>query len=107
MKALVAGVLVVGSLLGVADRVVAAPSEADRKAVEAAELAFAASVREHDAAKFASFIDEQAVFLGTENILRGKAAVLEGWAPVLAPTAPYFEWHPETVELTGDGAVGL
>ncbi len=108
MRALVVGSLFGLSLLaGASDRAVAAGSEADRKALEAAELGFAASVREHDRAKFAAFIDEQAAFVQGEEVVSGRAAVVESWAPLLAPDAPYFEWHPTIVELTGEGTVGL
>ena len=81
-----------------------APLGADDLADElrAAEIAFAASVADRDAERFASFIDEDAVFLGA-TALRGRAAIVEGWAVFFAEDGPTLTWHPEIVELRPDG----
>ncbi len=70
--------------------------------LRAAEIAFAASVAENDAAAFASFIDEDAVFLGA-TALRGKEAIVQAWSIFLAEDGPDLHWQPETVELRPDG----
>ncbi len=82
-----------------------APLAAAADAVDelrAAELAFAASVAEGDRERFASFLDEEAVFVGA-SVLRGPAAILEAWAPFFAPGGPRLEWQPELVEVRSDG----
>lgn len=80
------------------------PLAADEAADElrAAELAFAGSVAERDAEQFASFIDEDAVFLGA-GVLRGRAAIVEGWAVFFAEGGPTLTWRPEIVEVRPDG----
>lgn len=70
--------------------------------LRAAELAFASSVAERDAERFASFLDEDAIFLGA-TALRGRAAIVEGWAVFFAEGGPELTWRPEVVELRPDG----
>ena len=70
--------------------------------LRAAEIAFAASVAEQDAGRFASFIDEDAVFLGA-TALRGREAVVEAWSVFFAEGGPKLEWQPEIVEVRPDG----
>jgi ketosteroid isomerase-like protein len=75
--------------------------------VRQAELAFAKSVMDNRPEAFASHLDEGAVFVGAEGVTRGKAQVVEAWAGFFAEGRPYFEWHPEVVELSADGELGL
>jgi ketosteroid isomerase-like protein len=88
----------------------AAPG-ADRTAlveqVRAAEIAFAKSVLDGKPEVFASFLDPETVFVSGATVTRGKAAVLDSWKGFFEPQRPYFEWHPEVVELTADGTLGL
>lgn len=88
-----------------------AAAEASREArieqVRQSEIAFAATVAARDKMRFASMIAEDAVFVGSTGAIRGRDAILAAWAPFFEPTAPEFEWHPEIVELTEDGALGL
>ena len=81
-----------------------APLAADEAAdsLRAAELAFAASVAERDAEAFASFLDEDAVFV-TNVVLRGREAILQGWAVFFAEGGPKLVWEPQTVEVRPDG----
>ena len=51
--------------------------------LRAAEIAFAASVADKDAEAFASFIDEDAVFVGA-TVLEGREAILQAWAVFFA-----------------------
>jgi len=84
------------------------PDRAARTAeVRAAEIAFAAAVMENRPEVFAAFLDEEAVFVGGAGVTRGKAAIVEAWKGFFAAERPYFEWHPEVVELSGDGTLGL
>jgi ketosteroid isomerase-like protein len=75
--------------------------------VRSAELAFAATVKAKDAAAFAAMIDDDAVFVGTGGVSRGRARIVADWASLFAAEAPEFVWHPEIVELSGDGTLGL
>ena len=88
----------------------AEPPAFDRAAraeeVRRAELAFAASVMENRPESFAALLDDGAVFVSGE-ISRGKAEVVEAWKGLFGPERPYFEWHPEVVELSADGELGL
>jgi ketosteroid isomerase-like protein len=53
-------------------------------------------------------IDETAVFLGARGeVARGRAEVVAAWQGLLGADAPEFVWHPEIVELSGDGTLGL
>ena len=70
--------------------------------LRAAEIAFAASVADRDAERFASFIDEDAIFLGS-TALRGREAIVQGWAVFFAEDGPELTWQPEIVELRPDG----
>jgi uncharacterized protein (TIGR02246 family) len=71
------------------------------------ELAFAATVREDKPDAFATLIAEDAVFLGSTRVLKGRAAIAEAWQGYFGQGRPDFEWHPETVELSGDGELGV
>jgi len=88
----------------------AASAQADRtattEAVRQAELAFAASVAANEPEKFASMIDEDAVFVGAA-VTRGRAAIVESWKAFFGPERPEFVWKPEIVELSGDGTLGM
>ncbi len=91
-------------LAAVALLLLCSPLVAEEAADElrAAEIGFAASVADRDAERFASFIDEDAIFLGA-TALRGRAAIVEGWAVFFAEGGPTLTWHPEIVELRPDG----
>ena len=85
-------------------------AEQDRTAaaeeVRRAELAFAASVAANQPEKFASMIDEEAVFVGAA-VTRGRTAIVDSWKVFFAPDRPEFVWQPEIVELSGDGTLGM
>jgi len=100
--ALVLGALpATGEPLGEAERT-------DRlEEVRATELAFAATVRDARPEAFAAMLDDDAVFAGAEGALRGRDVIAEAWAGFFAEGRPEFEWHPEVVELSGDGELGF
>lgn len=71
------------------------------------ELAFAATVREDKPEAFTALIAEDAVFLGSTEVYRGRAAIADAWKGFFGAGRPDFEWHPETVELSADGELGV
>ncbi|MGE0641048.1 MAG: DUF4440 domain-containing protein [Thermoanaerobaculia bacterium] len=75
--------------------------------VRATEIAFARSVMDNEPELFASFLDEGAIFVSNREVTRGKADVVRAWKGFFEPDRPYFEWHPEVVELSADGTLGL
>ena len=75
--------------------------------VRATETAFAKTMADRDHAAFASFLAEEAVFLGPESVLRGRAAVAEGWKRFFeGPQAP-FAWAPDRVEVIDSGTLAV
>lgn len=91
---------------GCATRPAPPSREAAIAEVRAAEMAFAATMARRDAAAFAGYVADDAVFINGGSPLRGKPAVVEFWARFFSgPTAP-FSWQPEIVEVAGDGGLG-
>ncbi len=75
--------------------------------VRGTETAFAKTMADRDAAAFASFLSEEAVFFGPKLVSRGKAAVAEQWKRYFAsPDAP-FSWKPEEVEVLDSGTLAM
>ena len=70
--------------------------------LRAAEIAFAATVADGDLEAFASFLDEDAVFVST-GVLRGREAIVQAWSAFFAEGAPELTWAPEVVEVRPDG----
>jgi len=86
-------------------------SEADiaklEQYVKKVERQFADSMAKRDFDAFSKLVDEDAVFEGGEQPLRGKAAVLAAWKPYFEkPEAP-FSWEPETVFVIASGDIAL
>ncbi len=75
--------------------------------VRASEIAFAKSLMDDKPEAFEALLDDGAVFVSGKNVSRGKAAVVAAWKGYFGPARPYFEWHPEVVELSADGNLGL
>lgn len=88
--------------------VVACPAFADAaEEVRQAEIAFAKAFADRDAAKFFSFVAEDATFLSGLRTLRGKKEVTESWSRYFrGPEAP-FSWGPDRVSVSADGTLGL
>lgn len=84
------------------------PSRAElTRQVEQTEHAFAKTMADRDAARFATFVSEEAIFFSGEEPLRGKAAVTQHWARFFAgPEAP-FSWEPDRVEVLESGTLAL
>ncbi len=85
----------------------AATALADRvDEVRATEIAFAKAFAERDAAKFFSFVAEDAQFLGGKRIMRGKKEVMEVWSKFFQDKTPPFRWEPERVVTNAAGDLG-
>jgi len=91
---------------GCASRLPTLSRDAAVAEVRAAEMAFADTMARRDAAAFAGFVADDAVFINGGKPLRGKSAVVAFWSRFFSgPSAP-FSWAPEIVEVTADGTLG-
>lgn len=77
------------------------PVQSPRDQVIAAERGFAKTMADRDHTAFATFVAEDAVFFGNDNVLRGRAAVAEGWKRFFTAASAPFSWDPEEVEVVG------
>ncbi len=71
------------------------------------ETAFAEAFAAGDMAAFASFLDDDAVFMGRSTPLRGKQAIVERWTRMRGEEDAPFSWRPERVAVEADGQLGL
>jgi len=94
------------ALAGVADGAGAASVEDLRAAVRAREAAFAKTMADRDHAAFATFVSEEAIFVGAQA-LRGRAAVAEGWSRFFEGKEAPFSWAPERVEVVDSGTLAI
>jgi ketosteroid isomerase-like protein len=74
--------------------------------VREAERAFARTMADRDHIAFASYVSEEAVFLGAE-VLRGRDSVAEGWKPFFEAERAPFSWEPERVVVLESGDLAL
>ncbi len=81
--------------------------EEARRAVIAAERAFAKSMADRDVEAFASWLSEEAIFFTGPTPLRGKAAVLSWWSRYFASKEAPFSWEPDQVEVIASGTLAL
>lgn len=82
-------------------------AQADQAAaVEAREIAFAATMANRDFDAFVTFISPEAVFFNGNEPIRGREAIAEAWAPFFVGPAP-FSWHPDLVEVLPSGELAL
>jgi ketosteroid isomerase-like protein len=98
--------LVVSCLL-LGASVTAETNDALREQVRKTELAFAKTMADRDHAAFASFLADEAVFMGRATTLRGKAAVAAGWKRYYEGREPPFSWEPDRVEVLDSGTLGM
>jgi ketosteroid isomerase-like protein len=75
--------------------------------VTAAERAFARSMAERDLAAFGRYLDEEALFFGGGQVLRGRAAVLDGWNKFFDGAVAPFSWEPDQVEVLASGDLAI
>lgn len=67
------------------------------------ERAFAKTMADRDLAAFAGFVDDEAIFYGSKDVLHGRAEIVARWKEFYSePTAP-FSWEPEKVEVLPSG----
>jgi len=71
------------------------------------ERAFAQTMADRDFKAFATFIDQDAIFLAGKQAAKGKAAVLTRWEKYFEAEAAPFSWRPETVVVLADGNLAL
>ena len=74
--------------------------------VRCREIGFSKAAEARDAERFASFIDEDARFVGLSAI-RGPADIAEAWTPYLTEGGPEIKWRPQFVEVLEDGKLAL
>ena len=74
--------------------------------VRCREIGFSRSAENRDAEAFATFIDDDARFVGG-SVRRGPAAVVESWGPFFDEQGPEIAWRPQFVEVLEDGTLAL
>ena len=74
--------------------------------VRAREAAFAKTMADRDLSAFATFVSEEALFLG-RGVLRGRRAVTEGWKPYFEGDEAPFSWAPDRVEVVDSGTLAI
>jgi len=75
--------------------------------VMATERAFAKSMADRDAARFAGFLSAETVFVAGKNTAHGSANVAALWQKFFdKPVAP-FSWYPDRVEVLDSGTLAL
>jgi ketosteroid isomerase-like protein len=86
---------------------IAQPGPGLTEQVRAAEIAFAKSMADRDHAAFSSFLAEEAIFVGSDRVLRGAKEVAAGWKRFFdGPQAP-FSWKPEQIQVLDSGTLAL
>jgi ketosteroid isomerase-like protein len=85
---------------------IATPPSDPAAAVRRAESDFAAAFAAHDTAKFASMIEEQAIFFDRGQPLQGREAIVKLWTPWVEAEKSPFSWTPETAIISADGTIG-
>lgn len=70
------------------------------------ETAFAQSMAKRDFAAFASFIDEDAVFINGGKPLRGRAEIMAHWKKHFVDAAAPFSWRPVITEISDRNGLG-
>ena len=102
--------ILLGALTGVAAEGSPQDARGVRDRVMEAERGFAASMARRNAAAFATFVSEEAVFLGNQDdrpALRGRKAVVDAWKGFFeGPTAP-FSWEPTVAEVLDSGTLAI
>lgn len=74
--------------------------------VRCREVGFSLAAERQDSAAFASYIDEDARFVGSA-VYRGRAAVVQAWGVFFAEDGPRIRWRPQFVEVLQDGNLAL
>src|SRR5215813_9438287 len=78
-----------------------------KEQVRATERAFAKTMADRDHGAFITFLAEETVFFGNDNVLRGARQVGDAWKRFYeGPKAP-FSWEPEQVEVLDSGTLAI
>jgi ketosteroid isomerase-like protein len=75
--------------------------------VRTTEIAFARAFADRDAAKFFSFVSDDAHFLSAKRTMNNKSEVKSVWTNYFKDPKPPFSWAPERVVVNGKGDIGL
>jgi ketosteroid isomerase-like protein len=92
--------------LAASDALSAEPLEALASRVRARETAFARTMADRDHAAFATFVAEEALFMG-RSVLRGRPAVVAGWKAYFDGATAPFSWQPDRVEVVDSGTLAF
>jgi ketosteroid isomerase-like protein len=103
-KAVLAGAVVVAGLTHMV--AAAEPLQALQSQVRERERAFAKTMADRDLTAFATFVSEEAIFMGATPF-RGRQAVAEGWKRFFEAKAAPFAWEPERVEVLESGTLAI
>ena len=71
------------------------------------EIAFAKAFADRDAAKFFSYVADDAHFLSARGVLNGKPEIVKRWSEFFKGKQAPFSWRPERVVVVNDGKLGL
>lgn len=74
--------------------------------VRCREIGFSRSVEDGDQKKFASFIDDDARFVG-QSVTRGSQAIINAWGVFFTEGGPRIQWRPRIVEVLEEGNLAL
>ncbi len=74
--------------------------------VRCREIAFSQSVEVQDLARFRTFIDDDARFVGNA-VSKGPAAIADAWSAFFTAKGPQIKWRPQFVEVLEDGKLAL
>ena len=74
--------------------------------VRCREIAFGQSVEAQDLARFRSFIDDDARFVGNA-VSKGPTAIADAWSVFFTEKGPQIKWRPQFVEVLEDGKLAL
>jgi len=75
--------------------------------VRATEVAFAKTMADRDHDRFVTFLAEEAIFIGGDGSLRGRAAIAAGWKRFYEGEDAPFSWEPTTVEVLASGTLAF
>ena len=62
---------------------------------------------DRDHAAFASFLADEAIFVGPGRVLRGAKQVAAGWKRFYEGAQAPFSWEPDQVQVLDSGALAL
>jgi ketosteroid isomerase-like protein len=74
--------------------------------VRCREIGFSLAAEARSAARFTTFIDADARFVGN-RVTRGPIDITEAWGTFFADGGPAIKWRPQFVEVLEDGSLAL